>query len=60
MKKLRLKSALERLETQLQSGLKPNKIDGKIYIGNVPLLPSDKERIEREISAIKVHILKVK
>lgn len=48
----RRKSALNRLQTQLEKGTKPNK-KGK---GPVPLTDKDKKRITKEIEILKTRI----
>ena len=61
MKKLiRLKSALERLQTQLKVGNKPAKFDGKTHPTlKEPLTDSDISRINREIISLNEHIKKL-
>jgi hypothetical protein len=45
-------SALERLEAQLKTGMKPEKINGKTTTGKIPLSDGDKKRIAKEIEAL--------
>jgi hypothetical protein len=53
MKKQRQKNALERLEAQLASGTKPEKIDGKTTNTRVAISDHDKKRITKEITILK-------
>ena len=50
--KFRRESAKERLEVQLKTGKKPEKVNGKTTMNNVPLTEFDKKRINKEIDAI--------
>ena len=49
-KRLRNKSALERLKAQLKSGVKNTKL------GEIPLTDSDKIRINKEINTLEKRI----
>ena len=53
-KLIRCRSALERLEAQLKSGVKPTKIDSK-YV-DVPLKDADIKRINKEIDTLKKNL----
>lgn len=50
MKQLRRKSALNRLQKQLKSGVKTEK---KSSVKQIPLTESDTKRISREIETLK-------
>ena len=50
--RIRRESAKGRLEAQLKSGKKPEKVNGKTTLNNVPLTEFDKKRINNEINAI--------
>lgn len=56
VKKRRQVSALERLEKQLQSGVKPEKLEGQGTSLNVPLSEKDVKRIKGEIQTLKSRI----
>jgi hypothetical protein len=51
-KEKRQKTALARLQQQLQVGTKPEKINGRTTGNQVPLTDKDRVRIEREISIL--------
>lgn len=50
--KSRREGAKERLELQLKTGKKPEKVNGKTTTNSVPLTEFDKKRINKEIDAI--------
>lgn len=50
--RIRRESAKQRLEAQLKTGTKPEKINGKTTNKMVALTPADIARINREIEAI--------
>lgn len=56
MKQQRREKALKRLENQLVSGVKPNKVKLSGNSVNIPLTDSDKKRIENEILTLKSKI----
>jgi hypothetical protein len=49
---IRREKALSRLKTQLASGVKPEKVDGKTTKNTISLDDSDKRRIEKEIAIL--------
>jgi hypothetical protein len=51
---IRQKAALERLEDQLESGKKPERIVGKTTNKLVPLEKTDIERIKKQIEILRV------
>jgi len=44
--------AYTRLENQLKSGNKPERVDGRTTLNRVPLTDSDKIRITKEMEAV--------
>jgi hypothetical protein len=50
--KSRREGAKERLEAQLKTGKKPEKVNGKTTMNSVSLTEFDKKRINNEINAI--------
>ena len=46
-------SALERLEAQLKSKMKPQRVDGKTTTKKIPLSESDEKRIKAEIAVLE-------
>jgi hypothetical protein len=50
--KMRREGAKKRLEAQLKRGTKPEKVNGKTIDKQIPPLPVDIARINREIDAI--------
>ena len=53
-KKVRRRSALSILETQLKSGVKPNQVDGKTDSNNlISFTKKDNKRIAEEIENLK-------
>lgn len=50
-------SALNLLEKQLSSGVKPLKVDGKTTNETTPLTDGDKNRINKEIERLKSRIV---
>lgn len=48
----RRKNALQRLQKQLEIGVKPVKTNGKTTNETVPLLESDKIRIQKQIEIL--------
>ena len=56
LKNLRRKSALIAAEIQLNSGKKPNKVNGKTIKELIDLTDVDKKRIEKEINTLKERI----
>jgi len=52
MKQTRKTNALKRLQAQLASGVKPEKINGKTTSNKVPLSPYDIVRIKKEITIL--------
>ena len=53
-KLIRCRAALERLETQLKSGVKPANVDGKDI--KISLTEHDSIRIKKEIGILKVKL----
>lgn len=53
---LRYKGVIERLENQLQSGVKREKINGKTTDVLIPLTVKDVDRINKEISTIESYL----
>jgi len=51
--RLRRNSALQLLEAQLETGSKPEKIDGKTFNKRIPLTENDTKRINKEIENLK-------
>ena len=51
--RIRKISALGRLEAQLKSKLKPERVDGKTTMKNIPLTDSDEKRIKTEITKLE-------
>ena len=52
----RREGALARLEAQLKSGKKPEKVDGKETGKKVELTDKDKTRIQKEITTLKERV----
>jgi hypothetical protein len=50
--KMRRESAKRLLEAQLKRGTKPEKINGKTTDKQIPLLPADITRINRELDTL--------
>lgn len=53
MKQTRREATLARLESQLASGVKPEKVNGKTTQNKVKLSETDVKRINSEISKLK-------
>ena len=51
--KVRKISALGRLEAQLKSKMKPERVDGKTTMKKISLTESDEKRIKAEISKLE-------
>ena len=51
--RIRKISALGRLEAQLKSKLKPERVDGKTTMKKIPLSDSDEKRIKAEIKVLE-------
>ena len=58
MKKLqqRQKNALERLQNQLQKGLKPDRVNNKTIDHQISLTETDKIKINKEIELLKTKV----
>jgi hypothetical protein len=54
--RLRRNSALEQLEAQLKTGLKPEKNDGKTTTKKIPLTDGDKKRINNQIEVLNKRV----
>ncbi len=55
-RKMRTERSIKRLEEQLNSGVKPEKVDGKTTNNRIPLTDKDRTRIETEIANAKSNI----
>ena len=53
----RRKNALERLQTQLEQGVKPVKVNGRTTNETTSLLESDKIRIQKQIEKLSQKII---
>lgn len=52
-KRVRKISALGRLEAQLKSKMKPQRVDGKTTMKKIPLTEADEKRIKNEIKVLE-------
>lgn len=58
MKKFKLNNSLERMNAQLKSGMKPEKIDGRTTDNLIPMSQKDIMRLKNEILVLSNRINK--
>jgi hypothetical protein len=50
-------SAFNRLEAQLKTGSKPEKVDGRTTTNNIQLSESDKNRMKKELETLQKSVM---